>query len=45
MDNAVHTFEQLVRQSAEEHSGEDLCKTLQRSQDRVLKVSADNQIG
>ncbi|XP_057216536.1 protein Niban 2a isoform X1 [Triplophysa rosa] len=37
MDNAVHTFEQLVRQSAEEHSGEDLCKTLQRSQDRVLK--------
>ncbi|KAA0719886.1 Niban-like protein 1 [Triplophysa tibetana] len=37
MDNAVYTFEQLVRQSAEEHSGEDLCKTLQRSQDRVLK--------
>ncbi|KAL1253203.1 hypothetical protein QQF64_017896, partial [Cirrhinus molitorella] len=37
MDNAVHTFEQLVRQSLDGHSGEDLCKTIQRCQDRVLK--------
>ncbi len=39
MDNAVHTFEQLVHQSLDGHSGEDLCKTIQRCQDRVLKVS------
>uniref|UniRef100_A0A8C2BHX9 Niban apoptosis regulator 2a n=1 Tax=Cyprinus carpio TaxID=7962 RepID=A0A8C2BHX9_CYPCA len=37
MDNAVHTFEQLVHQSLDGHSGEDLCKTIQRCQDRVLK--------
>lgn len=39
MDNAVHTFEQLVHQSLDGHSGEDICKTVQRCQDRVLKVS------
>lgn len=39
MDDAVHTFEQLVHQSLEGNSGEDLCKTVQRCQDRVLKVS------
>uniref|UniRef100_A0A672QIZ0 Niban-like protein 1 n=1 Tax=Sinocyclocheilus grahami TaxID=75366 RepID=A0A672QIZ0_SINGR len=37
MDNAVHTFEQLVHQSLDGHSAEDLCKTIQRCQDRVLK--------
>nr|XP_055035487.1 protein Niban 2a [Misgurnus anguillicaudatus] len=37
MDNGVYTFEQLVHQSLQEHSGEDLCKTIQRCQDRVLK--------
>uniref|UniRef100_A0A9J7X853 Niban apoptosis regulator 2a n=1 Tax=Cyprinus carpio carpio TaxID=630221 RepID=A0A9J7X853_CYPCA len=37
MDNAVHTFEQLVHQSLDGHSGEDFCKTIQRCQDRVLK--------
>ncbi|XP_016126639.1 niban-like protein 1 [Sinocyclocheilus grahami] len=37
MDNAVHTFEQLVHQSLDGHSTEDLCKTIQRCQDRVLK--------
>jgi len=40
MDDAVYTFEQLVHQSLEGNSGEDLCKTVQRCQDRVLKVSA-----
>uniref|UniRef100_A0A673IWE4 Niban-like protein 1 n=1 Tax=Sinocyclocheilus rhinocerous TaxID=307959 RepID=A0A673IWE4_9TELE len=37
MDNAVHTFEQLVHQSLDGHSGEDFCKIIQRCQDRVLK--------
>ncbi|XP_051960290.1 protein Niban 2-like [Xyrauchen texanus] len=37
MDNAVHTFEQLLHQSLDGHSGEDTCKILQRCQDRVLK--------
>ncbi|KAG1928182.1 protein Niban [Pimephales promelas] len=37
MDDAVYTFEQLVHQSLEGNSGEDLCKTVQRCQDRVLK--------
>ncbi|XP_048021183.1 protein Niban 2a isoform X1 [Megalobrama amblycephala] len=37
MDDAVHTFEQLVHQSLDGHSGEDLCKIIQRCQDRVLK--------
>eukprot|EP00063_Salmo_salar_P009000 XP_013983835.1 PREDICTED: niban-like protein 1 [Salmo salar] len=39
MDNAVYTFEQLLHQSLEEkdQTGEDLCKTIQCCQDRVLK--------
>lgn len=37
MDDAVYTFEQLVHQSLDGHSEEDLCKTIQRCQDRVLK--------
>ncbi|XP_030624805.1 protein Niban 2a isoform X2 [Chanos chanos] len=37
MDNAVYTFEQLLKQSLDASGGEDLCKTIQRCQDRVLK--------
>ncbi|XP_048838582.1 protein Niban 2b [Brienomyrus brachyistius] len=37
MDNAVYTFEQLLHQSMEGQGGEDLCKTIQRCQDRVIK--------
>lgn len=37
MDDAVYTFEQLLHQSLEEKEGEDLCKTIQRCQDRVIK--------
>ncbi|XP_067294993.1 protein Niban 2b [Pseudorasbora parva] len=37
MDDAVYTFEQLLRQSLEGQEGEDLCKTIQRCQDRVIK--------
>ncbi len=38
MDNAVYTFEQLFHQSLEAQGEEDMCKTIQRCQDRVLKV-------
>ncbi|XP_056313850.1 protein Niban 2b [Danio aesculapii] len=37
MDDAVYTFEQLLHQSLEDQEGEDLCKTIQRCQDRVIK--------
>ncbi|KAM9438273.1 protein Niban 2-like isoform 4-T4 [Salvelinus alpinus] len=39
MDNAVYTFEHLLHQSLEEKDqrGENLCKTIQCCQDRVLK--------
>ncbi|KAG9354474.1 hypothetical protein JZ751_001184 [Albula glossodonta] len=37
MDNAVFTFEQLLHQSLEDQGGEELCKTIQRCQDRVIK--------
>ncbi|KAK9532847.1 hypothetical protein VZT92_010212 [Zoarces viviparus] len=37
MDNAVYTFEQLLNQSMETQGGDDMCKTMQRCQDRVLK--------
>ncbi|XP_051954781.1 protein Niban 2b [Xyrauchen texanus] len=37
MDDAVYTFEQLLHQSLECQEGEDLCKTIQRCQDRVIK--------
>ncbi|XP_051981829.1 protein Niban 2-like [Xyrauchen texanus] len=36
MDDAVYTFEQLLHQSLE-GQGEDLCKTIQGCQDRVIK--------
>lgn len=39
MDAAVYTFEQILHQSLEAQGTEDLCKTIQRCQDRVLKVS------
>ena len=38
MDNAVYTFEQLLNQSLEDQGDEDLCKTIQKCEDRVLKV-------
>ncbi|XP_029024195.1 protein Niban 2a [Betta splendens] len=37
MDNAVYTFEQIFNQRLEAKGGEDMCKTIQRCQDRVLK--------
>uniref|UniRef100_A0A672JVV5 Niban-like protein 1 n=1 Tax=Sinocyclocheilus grahami TaxID=75366 RepID=A0A672JVV5_SINGR len=37
MDDAVYTFEQLLHQSLEGQEREDLCKTTQRCQDRVIK--------
>ncbi|XP_056288839.1 protein Niban 2a [Pseudoliparis swirei] len=37
MDNAVYTFEQLLNQSLETQKDDDICKTMQRCQDRVLK--------
>lgn len=39
MDDAVHTFEQILHQSLEAPGTEDLLRTIQRCQDRVLKVS------
>ncbi|XP_053709466.1 protein Niban 2a [Synchiropus splendidus] len=37
MDNSVYTFEQLLQQSLEAQGEEELCNTIQRCQDRVLK--------
>ncbi|CAF90771.1 unnamed protein product, partial [Tetraodon nigroviridis] len=37
MDNSVYTFEQLFNQSLESQGQDDICKTIQRCQDRVLK--------
>ncbi|CAL8317842.1 unnamed protein product [Lota lota] len=37
MDNAVFTFEQLLNQSLEGQGDEDLCNTIQKCEDRVLK--------
>uniref|UniRef100_A0A3B4XRA4 Niban apoptosis regulator 2a n=2 Tax=Seriola lalandi dorsalis TaxID=1841481 RepID=A0A3B4XRA4_SERLL len=37
MDNSVYTFEQLLHQSLEAQGENDMCKTIQRCQDRVLK--------
>ncbi|TRY94037.1 hypothetical protein DNTS_011951 [Danionella cerebrum] len=37
MDDAVYTFEQLLHQSLEGQEGEDLSKSIQRCQDRVIK--------
>lgn len=39
MDKAVYTFEQLLHQSLGAQGTEELCKTIQRCQDRVLKVN------
>jgi len=44
MDDAVYTFEQLLHQSLEGQEGEDLCKTIQRCQDRVIKVKPKQSI-
>lgn len=38
MDNSVYTFEQLFNQSLESQGQDDICKTIQRCQDRVFKV-------
>ncbi|KAJ0019796.1 hypothetical protein NQD34_007365 [Periophthalmus magnuspinnatus] len=37
MDNAVYTFEKILHQSLESQGTEELCKTIQRCQDRVIK--------
>ncbi|XP_042561118.1 protein Niban 2-like isoform X1 [Clupea harengus] len=37
MDDAVYTFEQLLRQGLEGQEGDDLCKVIHRCQDRVIK--------
>lgn len=37
MDNAVYTFEQILHQSLESQGADELCKTIQRCQDRVIK--------
>ncbi|XP_014826885.1 PREDICTED: niban-like protein 1 isoform X1 [Poecilia mexicana] len=37
MDNAVFTFEQLLHQALEAQGEEDLCKNIQKCQDRVIK--------
>uniref|UniRef100_A0A3B4YXH0 Niban-like protein 1 n=1 Tax=Stegastes partitus TaxID=144197 RepID=A0A3B4YXH0_9TELE len=37
MDNVAYTFEQIFHQSLESQGTEDLCKTIQRCQDRVIK--------
>ncbi|XP_012719620.2 protein Niban 2a [Fundulus heteroclitus] len=37
MDNAVYTFEQLLQQSLESQGEADLCKSIEKCQERVLK--------
>ncbi|KAG9330271.1 hypothetical protein JZ751_025945 [Albula glossodonta] len=37
MDDAVYTFEQLLHQSLEVKGEENVCKAIQRCQDRVIK--------
>ncbi|XP_053195391.1 protein Niban 2a [Scomber japonicus] len=37
MDNVVYTFEQLLQQSLDAQGENDMCKAIQRCQDRVLK--------
>lgn len=44
MDNAVYTFEQMLHQSLEAQGTEELCKTVQRCQDRVLKVNRSHRL-
>lgn len=45
MDNSVYTFEQLFHQSLESQGQDDICKTIQRCQDRVLKVKNNSTAG
>lgn len=40
MDNAVYTFEKILHQTLEAQGTDELCKSIQRCQDRVLKVRA-----
>lgn len=44
MDNSVYTFEQLLQQSINSGGSDDLCKVIQRCQDRVLKVTLNNVV-
>lgn len=44
MDNSVYTFEQLFNQSLESQGQDDICKTIQRCQDRVLKVKQHSRV-
>ncbi|CAJ1068683.1 protein Niban 2b [Xyrichtys novacula] len=37
MDDAVYTFEQILHQSLESQGSDELCKIIQRCQDRVIK--------
>uniref|UniRef100_A0A3P9LT19 Niban apoptosis regulator 2a n=1 Tax=Oryzias latipes TaxID=8090 RepID=A0A3P9LT19_ORYLA len=37
MDNAVYTFEQLLQQALEAQGQDDVCNTIQKCQERVLK--------
>ncbi|KAJ8263380.1 hypothetical protein COCON_G00158370 [Conger conger] len=37
MDDAVYTFEKILHQSLEDQGSSELCKTIQRCQDRVIK--------
>ncbi|KAJ8285691.1 hypothetical protein GJAV_G00029840 [Gymnothorax javanicus] len=37
MDNAMYTFEKILHQSLEDQGSSELCKTIQRCQDRVIK--------
>lgn len=41
MDNAVYTFEQLLNQSL---ADDDMCKSIQRCQDRALKVRTEHRL-
>lgn len=44
MDNSVYTFEQLFNQSLESQGQDDICKTIQRCQERVLKVKQHSRV-
>lgn len=43
MDNAVYTFEQLLQQALGAQGQDDVCKSIQKCQDRVLKVKQEQQ--
>lgn len=44
MDDAVYTFEQILHQSLEGQGAEGFSKTIQRCQDRVIKVRQDRVV-